>query len=130
MNAVNGVVLDEQRVLLIKKAKEDGSFVWAFPGGNVQDNESLEEACIREVYDETGLVVKIVEELSERIHPDTNIPTKFYWCELDRNREQRMQIQDGTQIEDIMFCNRTQYEDFVTTDVYAPVRKLIDKHVK
>ena len=56
---------------MVKRAKQEGNLLWAFPGGKVEDGETGEEACIREVYEETGVNVSILSLLGERVHPDT-----------------------------------------------------------
>lgn len=56
----DGVVVKEDEVLLIKRAIEPYKGFWVLPGGHVEDYETVEEACIREVKEETGLDVKII----------------------------------------------------------------------
>lgn len=54
---VNVAVIDAARRVLLTR-REDFE-VWCLPGGSVEDGESLAEAALREVAEETGLVVRL-----------------------------------------------------------------------
>lgn len=47
----------EGRLLLIQRGHEPGKGLWSVPGGRVEDGESDSEALVREVREETGLIV-------------------------------------------------------------------------
>lgn len=47
----------ESKVLLIQRGNEPYKGCWAFPGGFMEIDETLEECAIRELKEETGLVV-------------------------------------------------------------------------
>lgn len=53
----SGILFDEsrQRLLLTRRA-DNGE--WCLPGGAMEPGESVEEACTREFYEETGLHVR------------------------------------------------------------------------
>jgi 8-oxo-dGTP diphosphatase len=55
---VGGVVIHDGRVLLIQRGKEPLKGAWVIPGGTVEWGESLTAALIREMREETGLVVR------------------------------------------------------------------------
>jgi len=57
MLGVNVAVLDAGRILLMQR--EDFE-VWCMPGGHVDPGESLAEAAVREVREETGIEVSLV----------------------------------------------------------------------
>jgi 8-oxo-dGTP diphosphatase len=68
--SVGAVVVNEGRVLLVKRGREPLKGQWSLPGGLVEVGESLEAAVIREVEEETGLIVEPVGlvELLDRIY--------------------------------------------------------------
>jgi ADP-ribose pyrophosphatase YjhB (NUDIX family) len=69
---VGGVVVHESRVLLVQRGHEPLKGEWSIPGGLIDVGETLHEAVIREVKEETGLEVEPIEliELLDRIHRD------------------------------------------------------------
>ncbi|MGC1462599.1 MAG: NUDIX hydrolase [Terracidiphilus sp.] len=67
---VGAVVVDEGRVLLVRRGREPLKGQWSLPGGMLELGESLIAGVVREVREETGLEVEPVEliELLDRIH--------------------------------------------------------------
>ena len=57
--AVGGIIADiEGRIMLQSKNEEPG---WFIPGGAIEPGESPEESLVREVEEETGLIVRPLE---------------------------------------------------------------------
>jgi mutator protein MutT len=69
---VGGIVVHEGKVLLIRRGKEPLRGRWVVPGGTVELGETLEQALVREMKEETDLVIAPVEMLTifERIQRD------------------------------------------------------------
>jgi 8-oxo-dGTP diphosphatase len=56
---VDGLILKDKKVLLIKRKNYPFKGKWALPGGFVDYGEKTEDTAIREVFEETGLKTKI-----------------------------------------------------------------------
>ena len=50
-----------ERVLMVRRGTEPGLGLWSLPGGYVDRGEVVEEAAVREVWEETGLRVRVAE---------------------------------------------------------------------
>jgi 8-oxo-dGTP diphosphatase len=50
-------------VLLVRRAHEPMAGSWSLPGGAIELGETTRDACIREVFEETGLVVQPIAEV-------------------------------------------------------------------
>ena len=61
------IVIKDGKVLLGKRKNSHGEGTWAFPGGHLELNESIEECARREVSEETGISIKNI-----RYGPFTN----------------------------------------------------------
>lgn len=57
--AVDGVIIKDNMVLLIKRRNDPYKDKWAIPGGFVEYGERTEDAVLREIKEETGLESKI-----------------------------------------------------------------------
>ncbi len=53
----SAVILKDGKILLLRRVKPDREY-FVFPGGGVEDGESIEEALVREVKEELTLDVK------------------------------------------------------------------------
>ena len=69
---VGAVIVQEGRVLLVRRGSEPLKGHWTLPGGVLELGESLTGGVVREVKEETGLDVEVSEliELLDRIHRD------------------------------------------------------------
>ncbi len=57
--AARGVVIHDNRVLLVNAYPDGQSDLWCAPGGGQEPGTSLPETVIREVFEETGLTIKV-----------------------------------------------------------------------
>src|SRR5271168_5268879 len=66
---IGGIVIHENRAVLIRRGSEPLRGEWSIPGGSLELGETLEEGVLRELLEETGLQVKIagMVEIFERI---------------------------------------------------------------
>ena len=63
MIAVGAVVVDEGKLLMVRRANDPGQGLWSIPGGRVEHGEYLSQALVREVKEETNLDVEVKELL-------------------------------------------------------------------
>ncbi len=57
--AVRGIVLRDDRLLIVNAYPGDESDLWCAPGGGAEPGRSLPENLAREVHEETGLTVRV-----------------------------------------------------------------------
>lgn len=69
---VTGIVIENGKLLLLNQ-DTDGSRSWSLPGGRAEDGESLAEALVREMREETGADVEIGRLLYLCDHVDAHV---------------------------------------------------------
>jgi 8-oxo-dGTP diphosphatase len=67
---IGGVIIDQGRALLIRRGSEPLLGEWSIPGGMLEIGESLEQGVARELLEETGVEVRVLEliEVFDRIY--------------------------------------------------------------
>lgn len=72
---VGVAVVEDNKILLVKRGREPSKGLWAVPGGKVEWGEAMKSAARREVLEETGLDVEIgdVVWVGEHLSDDHHI---------------------------------------------------------
>ncbi|AMO86680.1 RNA pyrophosphohydrolase [Solibacillus isronensis B3W22] len=111
-NGASAIIIRDNRVLMIRTIDSNS---WSIPSGGVEVGETLEEACIREVAEETGYEVKIVKELHTKktIIKEYKVTTQYFLCEITGGD---IQYKDpDEEIEEISWMNRNEISKLIYT---------------
>jgi ADP-ribose pyrophosphatase YjhB (NUDIX family) len=65
----SATIFDENRQKVLLTRRRDNG-LWCLPGGHMDSGESAEECCVREVFEETGLHVRVVRLTGVYSNPD------------------------------------------------------------
>jgi 8-oxo-dGTP diphosphatase len=130
---VGGVIVDRGRTVLIRRGAEPLLGEWSIPGGMLEIGETLEQGVIRELEEETGLEVRVLEliELFDRIYPEDSATgaeqekkPRFhfviadYLCELVGGEPRA-----GSDVTDLAFAREEELARFHLTETATRVLK-------
>lgn len=82
---VGAVAIKDGKILLMKRAFEPGKGKWSIPGGLVEVGETLSDACAREMEEETGIKIHVLELINayDMIVPDEASKIKYHYVLID-----------------------------------------------
>jgi 8-oxo-dGTP diphosphatase len=128
---VGGVVIENGRALLIKRGCEPLLGQWSIPGGTLELGESLQEGVARELLEETGLEVEVLDmiEAFDRIFLDLAAPDpgnrsrpKYHYVIVDYLCERLAgEAQAGSDVTDIAYATEDELEKFHMTSTATRV---------
>jgi 8-oxo-dGTP diphosphatase len=131
---IGGVVIDDGKTLLIRRGSEPLRGQWSIPGGTLELGESLEDGVARELLEETGLEVRVLDliEVFDRIftEPDaggggTPQRPKFHYVIVDYLCERISgEPHPGSDVTDVAFATEEELAKFqLTTTAIRVLRK-------
>ncbi len=71
---MGAVVVDDERLLLVRRGHGPAAGTWSVPGGRIEPGETVQEAVVRELLEETGIegvcgeLVGWAERISDEHH--------------------------------------------------------------
>jgi ADP-ribose pyrophosphatase YjhB (NUDIX family) len=82
---VGAVVIQDGRVLLVKRGRPPQDGEWSIPGGLLEIGETMRQAAAREALEETGLMVEPLELLGvfDRIMRDAAGKARYHYVLID-----------------------------------------------
>ena len=129
--AVDVAIVHEEKIILIRRSRDPFKGKWALPGGFVEYGEPVEETALREVMEETGMEIELVEILGIYSSPDRDprshtVTTTFVanpvkgdpsggddaaeakWCEIDAINPNDLAFDHGQMLKDLRNWLRTR----------------------
>ena len=83
---VGAVVIDGTKVLLVRRGQEPLKGEWSLPGGGLELGETLQQGVVREVLEETGLMVApggVIEILDRITQDEPSGRVRFHYVLID-----------------------------------------------
>jgi 8-oxo-dGTP diphosphatase len=128
---VGGVVVDDGRVLLIRRGSEPLRGQWSIPGGMLELGESLQAGVARELLEETGLEVRVLDliEVFDRIYiqepidgsPPDQRP-RYHYVIVDYLCERISgEACAGSDVTDVVFAREDELEQYHLTETATRV---------
>jgi 8-oxo-dGTP diphosphatase len=130
---VGGVMIDQGRALLIRRGTEPLRGEWSIPGGTLELGESLQEGVARELLEETGIRVRVLDliEVFDRIFTEDNRPNpatkarpRFHFVIADYLCERLSgEPRAGGDVTDVSFAREEELAEFRLTQTATRVLK-------
>ena len=124
--AAGGLVVKGGKILMIYRLGK-----WDLPKGKLEKNESIEEGAIREVEEECGVKVKILDKLDETWHTYHRKKKlhikKTYWYLMECLDDSYMMPQISEGIEKVEWKTEKQSKNLLK-DTYKNIRKVVKNY--
>ncbi|MEU7011404.1 NUDIX hydrolase [Streptomyces sp. NPDC046332] len=113
------IVVNEGRVLMVRRRVSEGQLSWQFPAGEVEPGEAREDAAVRETQEETGLSVAALKLLGERVHPKTGRLMSYTACEVLSGTAH---VADTEELAELAWVALGEIPQYVPYGLFEPVQ--------
>jgi excisionase family DNA binding protein len=118
---VAAIVTSELGVLAGRR--NDGKPPWTFIAGEIEPGESPEDAAVREVKEETGLLVGAGKVIGRRVHPKTH-RTMIYMSAFPAGAHLDVFVGDQEELAEVRWLSLDEVDELMP-GVFEPVRAFI-----
>jgi len=127
---VGAVIVQDGRLLIVRRGVEPGKGKWSIPGGAVELGETVRDATIREAKEETGLDVEIVVDRPLDAFDNVDIDEKgvlrYHYVLLQfLARPKGGTLKPSSDVLDAKWVSLGEVEKY---DLTKPFRKFFTKH--
>ena len=113
-----GIVIRQNRVLLVQRSLKEGLLNWQFPAGKLEMGEDVMNAVEREVFEETGIVCKAIHQIGSRRHPVTDVVIHYIACHYLRGQET---IKNTKEVKEIRWVNPVDLTAYIPEFIYPKI---------
>ena len=118
MVGVGGVVIRDERALLIRRGSAPLEGEWSIPGGMLEIGETILDGVQRELLEETAIEVKVLDliEVFERLTRDEAGKLKYHFVILDYLCEAvRGEARAGSDVTDVAWARAEELDAYSLT---------------
>lgn len=115
---VGGVVIRDERTLLIRRGSAPLEGEWSIPGGMLELGETILEGVRRELLEETAIEVRVLDliEVFERVTRDEAGKLKYHFVILDYLCEAMGgEAQAGSDVTDVAWARESELSKYSLT---------------
>ncbi|MFC0190436.1 NUDIX hydrolase [Fictibacillus aquaticus] len=73
------ICIQDSKLLMVLQGKKDEDKKWTIPSGGLESYETIEQCCIREVFEETGYAVELTEKLHVKRGITFGVPVEVHY---------------------------------------------------
>ena len=128
IEAAGGVVEKEGKILMILR-----NGLWDIPKGKMEKGENKQEAAIREVEEETGVKVEIIDKVCSTWHTYIRnkkyVLKRTYWYRMKCLNDKKMKPQKEEGIKEVVWMNEAEV-DLALHHTFKTIGRLVKKYRK
>lgn len=128
---VGAIIIQDDRLLLVRRANPPLQGEWSLPGGLVEIGETTREAVRREIFEETGLEIEPLQlvEVFERILRDEEGRIEYHFVLVDYLcRLISGEVHAGSDVSDVRWSKLDELESLaVASETCEVIRKAASK---
>lgn len=119
------VVVDRDRVLLVRRRDDGAGISWQFPAGIIKPGERGEDVAVRETLGETGVHCAVQDLIGSRLHPVTEVHCDYYRCDYLAGEAENRDTVENT---GVIWAPRYDLSKFVAREkIYPPVLLFLEE---
>ncbi len=119
-------IKNDSNVLMIKRKDNPYSSYWSIPGGTVRYGESLSEAAVREVREETNLETEIIQLIGHVNFTADHDPSQLFRAYVFKSRYLSGNLRIGTEVEEAKWVEE---KDIQQLRIALPILRFYEKMV-
>lgn len=130
---VGGVIIDQDLTVLIRRGSEPLLGEWSIPGGTLELGETLERGVARELLEETGIEVRVLQliEVFDRVYPADGVAAgqaierpRFHYVIADYLCERiGGELRAGSDVTDVALAREEELARFCLTETATRILK-------
>lgn len=117
------IVVQDGGVLMVRRRVAEGQLSWQFPAGEIEQDESPEQAAVRETFEEVGMNVTALKLLGERVHPKTGRSMSYVACAVESGTPY---VADDEELAEVAWVQHAQIPEYVPYGLFDPVQEYLD----